>query len=449
MTPQNTFYFNLSTADHIGIGFFKYSLSNKRFIIVNNALASIFGYEHKKDIKEQDFLSLFVKKEDAHSFLNTVKKEESTRGFEVQLHKKGKKTFYASITTVHVRSQKSEYIEGIIEDVTARHEMEEKLARERNFMQSLLDNIPDAVYFKDEKNRIVKVNSFYAQGVGLTPEQAIGKTDFDFFPKEQAEKFIEDDNYVLRTGKPIIGKVEKTVLPNGDWNQVITTKIAMYDKDGKIIGTMGITRDMTEYAQSEQGRLEMVKNGLSILVKALEMRDPYTFSHTRYVANIVECIGKKLGWDDNRILGMRLAAELHDLGKINIPLDILNKPGKLSDLEYRFIQEHVKHCYDLIKDIEFPFSLAETIYQHHERIDGSGYPQKLKGEQILPEARVLAVSDVLEAMTNHRPYRAGLGVEMAKEELANGAGIKYDKKVVDLVFDLFEKNNQEPFWMHD
>jgi HD-GYP domain-containing protein (c-di-GMP phosphodiesterase class II) len=136
------------------------------------------------------------------------------------------------------------------------------------------------------------------------------------------------------------------------------------------------------------------------------------------------------------------------LGKISIPLDILNKPGRLTDLEYNLIQSHVKNCYDLIKDIEFPFPLAETILQHHERLDGSGYPRKLKGDSILFEARILAVSDVLESMTHYRPYREALGVEKAQEELLNGSGSRYDPQIVEVAVGLIKNNEGETFWLN-
>jgi len=236
------------------------------------------------------------------------------------------------------------------------------------------------------------------------------------------------------------------LLPDGTWNQAITTKIPMYDKNAKIIGTMGITRDMTAYANLEKERLSMLISTLEILGKALEMRDPYTFSHTRHVANIAEIIARELNWDENRLLGIKLAGELHDLGKISIPLDILNKPGKLSDLEYSLIQQHAKNCYDLIKDIKFPFPLSETIYQHHERLDGSGYPRKLKGNEILFEARILAVSDVLESMTQHRPYREALGIVSASNELTSGRGARYDSEIVDVALSLIKKTGGKAFW---
>ncbi|MBU4311419.1 MAG: PAS domain-containing protein [Candidatus Omnitrophica bacterium] len=326
-------------------------------------------------------------------------------------------------------------------------ELKQELSFEKQLFQSFLDNLPDAVYFKDNKNRLIRVNRFYAKGFKMKLEEIIGKTDFDFFPKDQAQKMFDDDNYVLKTGSPIIGKIERTLLPNGTHNCVTTTKIPIRNRNDKIIGTVGITRDITEYDHIEQGRLNMVMSSLKVLDRVLEIRDPYTFGHTRRVSMIAEKIAKRLGWDDDRILELRLSAELHDLGKILIPLEILNKPGKLSELEFKMIQEHVKRCYDMLKPHAFPFPMPEAIYQHHERLDGKGYPRGLRGDNIIPEARILAVSDVLEAMTFHRPYRAALGLKMAMKELKDNAGPKYDKDIVDVAIKILEENNYEPFWL--
>lgn len=319
---------------------------------------------------------------------------------------------------------------------------------EQELFQSLLDNLPDAVYFKDMKNRLIKVNRFYAEGFKMSPGDIIGKTDFDFFPKNQAQKMFDDDNYVLKTGRSIIGKIERTLLPNGTYNCVTTTKIPIRNKKGMIVGTMGITRDITVYDQTEKNRLTMVMSSLKVLDKVLEIKDPYTFGHTRRVSLIAEKIAHELNWDENRILELRMSADLHDIGKILIPLEILNKPGKLSEVEHKLIQEHVKNCYEMLLPYTFPFPLPETIYQHHERLDGNGYPRGLSAEKIIPEARILAIADVLEAMTYHRPYRAALGLKKAIQELKNNAGVKYDREMVNVALKVIEKNNFGPFWLN-
>lgn len=322
----------------------------------------------------------------------------------------------------------------------------QKLSREKDFLQAFFDNIPDVIYFKDLQNRFVLVNKAHAAALNLTPKDVIGKSDLDFFPKEIGEKYYADDNYIIKTGKPIISKIEKAPRPDGGIIYVSTTKLPHYDKNGKLIGTMGITRNLTVFVNLEEERLGMAINALTVLGKSLELRDPYTFSHARHVASIAEKIAEALGWEDNRILGMKLAGELHDLGKMNIPSDILNKSGKLSDIEYRLVQQHVVTCYELIKDINFPLPLAEVILQHHERLDGSGYPRGLEGDDVMPEARILAIGDVLESMTSRRPYREPLGLYKACEELKNGCNSKYDSELVEAVFNLIKKNNGEAFW---
>jgi len=445
---EQSFSLSNSIADHLNIGLFRclFPLS-KGFCAVNSAFARMLGYPSKAALKKTNLKNFFWDKKIATQFIEDLKKNKKVKFFEATFRTKDKGVIFVALTAGLTKIQQRYYLEGIVEDISSHKAIEEQLFLERDFLQGLLDNIPDAVYFKNRHNQIIKVNKFYAQGVKLKPEEIIGKTDYDFFPKDQADKMFADDNYVLRTGKPIVGKIERTLLQNGTWNQVITTKIPMYNRQGKIMGTMGITRDMTAYANLEKERLGMLINALTVLVNALEMRDPYTFSHVRHVANIAQMIAKELGWDENRLLGIRLAAELHDMGKISIPLDILNKPGKLSKLEYQLVQEHVKKCYDLIKSIKFPFSLADVIYQHHERLDGSGYPRGIKKNKILPAARILAVSDVLESMTCHRPYRETLGLNKALEELKRGAGKKYDAQIVRLVFKLVEKNAGKPFWL--
>ena len=326
--------------------------------------------------------------------------------------------------------------------------LKKTISLERNLLQILLDNIPDAIYFKDEKNRIIRVNKFYADGFKLSSKDIIGKTDFDFFPKDQAQKMFDDDTYILETGKPIIGKIERTLLPNGTYNCVTTTKIPIKNKKNMVVGTMGVTRDITAYDNTERTNLEMIINSLKVLDKILETKDPYTFGHTRRVSIIAERIAKELDWDTNRILELKMSAELHDIGKILIPLEILNKPGKLSDLEYKMVQEHAKQSYDMLQSYSFPTHLPEAIYQHHERLDGKGYPRGLLSDKILPEAKILGICDVLESMISHRPYRQALGMDVTLKELRENSGSKYDKEIVDVVLKMISENDNKPFWLN-
>jgi putative nucleotidyltransferase with HDIG domain len=152
-------------------------------------------------------------------------------------------------------------------------------------------------------------------------------------------------------------------------------------------------------------------------------------------------IGAEMGFDAQRLEGLRVGGYLHDVGKITIPAEILAKPGKLSAIEYELIKGHAQAGYDILKDVEFPWPVAQMAYQHHERLDGSGYPRGLKGEAILLEARIMAVADTVEAMSSHRPYRAALGKEKALEEIARGRGSAYDPVVADACLRLFREKD--------
>lgn len=195
----------------------------------------------------------------------------------------------------------------------------------------------------------------------------------------------------------------------------------------------------------EQNRLQLaqLRENLEETVQAIativEMRDPYTAGHEARVAELAGAIAKEMGLPDEQVHGIHLAAEVHDLGKIQVPAEILSKPGKLTKIEYDLIRVHPQAGYDILKDINFPWPIAQMVLQHHERIDGSGYPQGLKGEQIILEARILCVADVVEAMHSHRPYRPGLGLESALGEIWKGRGTLYDSAVVDACLKLFRE----------
>lgn len=173
----------------------------------------------------------------------------------------------------------------------------------------------------------------------------------------------------------------------------------------------------------------------------IEKRDPYTAGHQQNVARLAELIARQLGWDEGRIKGLFLGASIHDLGKIYVPAEILNRPGKLTYHEFGIIQSHCEVGYDILKDISFPWPVAEMVLQHHERMDGSGYPKGLKGEQIIKEARIIAVADVVEAITSHRPYRPARGLKEGLKELKAGRGYRYDPEVVDACLEIINSGD--------
>ncbi len=176
---------------------------------------------------------------------------------------------------------------------------------------------------------------------------------------------------------------------------------------------------------------------VQVMESTIAARDPYTVNHQRRVTQIACSIGKEMGLSKDRLRGLRLASTLHDLGKIAIPTDLLSKPGKLTSLEFALVKTHPEVAYNILKPVKLPKNTAEIILQHHERLDGSGYPRGLREEEILLEAKILGVADVMEAMCSHRPYRASLGLTIATDEINRNKGILYDAVVVETCLKLY------------
>lgn len=195
--------------------------------------------------------------------------------------------------------------------------------------------------------------------------------------------------------------------------------------------------------QETQHTMDKLRKALGGIVQAMaltvEKRDPYTAGHQQRVAHLARAIAKEMGLSTEVIDAIRIAGLIHDLGKISVPVEILSKPGAINGNEFGIIKSHPQIGYDILKEIEFPFSIAQIVLQHHERMDGSGYPLGLSGEAILQEARILGVADVVEAMASHRPYRPALGIDVALEEILRNKDTIYDPEVADACLKLFRE----------
>ena len=183
--------------------------------------------------------------------------------------------------------------------------------------------------------------------------------------------------------------------------------------------------------QNLEGLLKVLNGTVEAIAALYEKRDPYTAGHQRRVSQLACAIARKMGLPDEQIYGIRIIGVIHDIGKIAVPGDILSKPGRLSTEELSIIKTHPQVAYDVLKNLEFPWPVAETVLQHHERLDGSGYPNGISGEAIILEARILCVADVVESMVSHRPYRPALGAERALREIVRNKGVLYDPAVAD------------------
>jgi PAS domain S-box-containing protein len=200
-------------------------------------------------------------------------------------------------------------------------------------------------------------------------------------------------------------------------------------------------------AETEHRLTEAHSAMVEPIVLAMEMRDPYTAGHQSRVAEIAVAIGKEMGWSEGRLQGLRVAAQVHDIGKISIPAEILTKPGQLNAAERAMINTHSDTAYTILKDVPFDWPIAEIVRQHHEKLDGSGYPRGLKADAILPEAKILAVADIVEAMASYRPYRSGIPLDVVLKEIESEAGTLLDPEVVRICVSLFrEKNFKVPDW---
>ena len=207
----------------------------------------------------------------------------------------------------------------------------------------------------------------------------------------------------------------------------------------KLWSAVDLERKQREIAENLAYRLEKnLEAFVSTVSKAVGARDPYTAGHQKRVASLAVAIAEVLGLSESQVTGLRLGGMIHDIGKIHIPAEILSKPARLSEIEFAMIKSHTNVGYEILNDIDFPWPIAQMAYQHHERLDGSGYPNGISGDEIILEAKIIAVADVIEAMASHRPYRAALGLEAAIDEVKINSGILYDPKVVDAYLQIAE-----------
>lgn len=279
------------------------------------------------------------------------------------------------------------------------------------------------------------VNPRCAEIGGYTPEELTGRSILDFVPPQWhariRRQMEERTSGAVKTAEYVITGQRK----NGSSIDVgIHATRAIVDGRPAIIGLMqdiGERRVAEQAAKRHLTRLETALEGtIEALSTMLELRDPYTAGHQRQVGDLAAAIGFELGLEEDRVKGLRFGGYVHDIGKIAIPAEILSKPGKLTANEFELIKTHSQQGYDVLKAIEFPWPVARAILEHHERLDGSGYPRGLKAEEISLEARILAVADVVEAMSSHRPYRAALGMDAALREIQEQSGKRYDSSVV-------------------
>jgi len=338
-------------------------------------------------------------------------------------------------------------IVAVYDDITERKQAEINMKNIKNELEMLLDLVPAIISYKDTEGRFIRTNKALADSLKVSIKDIVGKATEELFPKEEAESMRKDDQEVIASGKPKRNIIQSYTTPEEiRWLNI--DKIPYREKKGKITGIISIAKDITEQKISEQKlqktfqRLKKTMDAtIETVSKIVEVKDPYTAGHQQRVSQLAIAIAKELNLPQDKIEAIRIASLIHDIGKIGLPTEILSKPTTLTELEFSLIKGHPQIGYDILKGIDFSYPVAQIVLQHHERLNGSGYPNNLKSDEILLEAKIICVADVMEAMSSHRPYRPALGIEKAMEEISKNKGIYYQLEVVDVCLKLFKEKD--------
>ena len=422
-----------------------YDLQTLRFLAVNDAAVARYGYS------SDEFLAMTIADirpiEDVPRLLENVAQVKKP-GVDVSgiwRHRRKDGSVIDVEITSHVLDFQGRHGKMVLaNDVTERLRGEHELADSEERFRGLVEQSISGIYVNQD-GKFAYVNRRFAEILGYASADELLGLDVLNVIAEKDRAAVADSMGRRLRGETLSESFTASALQkDGSSIEIgVHGARAMYRNRPAIIGMM---QDISEKKRAEdqiQGYIAQLETAFMSTVEVAttlsEMRDPYTAGHERRVAEIAVAIGAELGFDAHYQEGLRVAGYLHDVGKMTIPAEILAKPGKLGPIQFQLIQSHAQASYDVLKDVAFPWPVAEVARQHHERLDGSGYPQGLKGESILLEARILAVADVIEAMSSHRPYRAGLGIDKALAEIERGSGSAYDPQVVDACLCLFRE----------
>ncbi len=332
-----------------------------------------------------------------------------------------------------------------VTDITERKKAEELVRSSEEKYRSLVENINDVFYTLDDQGTITYVSPVVERLTKYKVSDLIGKSFTSIILPEDLPDVVSSYSRLIS------GQMEPSEFRIADKDGriiFVRTSSRPIFKDGNIVGITALITDVTERKLAEQDLIKSyqkirktLNDAINTMAKIVEMRDPYTAGHQHRVAELSIAIAKELGYRGDHLENLYMAALIHDIGKIYVPSDILSKPGKLTNIEFNLVKTHAQGSYEILRNMEFPTSIAQSVLQHHERLDGSGYPGGLAGEAICREARLIAVADVVEAMSSHRPYRPAMGMDKALEEITANKGKLYDSAVVDACLNVFRKQS--------
>ncbi|MCM8807498.1 MAG: PAS domain S-box protein [Candidatus Omnitrophica bacterium] len=408
-------------------------------IYCNEKYAEIFGYE-KNEIIGKKIWDLCSESE--KNFWLEILKEEKEGEFETRCTRKDGLEIILKVKVKNIKYKDKTLRVAIVRDITEEKVSFLKIKESEEKYKILTETLLDGIVVIDKEGWVLFSNFIGANLFGYDKvENFIGKNLFDFIiNKEEFEQNLKLVNK-NKSGYFIEHEIRDSKGARF-FIETIGKKINFINEEGILL----CFRDVTERKMMIENLREainstkrMLNQAVMALSETLTQRDPYTFNHQKRVAKLSVEIAKELGFSGSLIEGMKIVSLLHDIGKIYIPTDILAKPGKLNNIEWDFIKMHPEYGANIVKNIEFPWDIAKIIIQHHERLNGSGYPFGLKGEEIILESRILSVADVVEAMSSHRPYRPKLLLERALEEIKNNSNILYDGEVVKKTLKIFKR----------
>ncbi len=395
-----------------------------------------YGYTREEIIGKPflDFIHPEDRKMVAERHLKRLTEKDFQATYEFRFLTKQGEVRWVEITAVGIewegRPATLNYVTDITDRIKAQQEKEELLR--------VIENSHNEIYiFDTESLKFTYVNRAALSNTGYSAKEIMNLTPLDLKPEFDRVSFQSLLQPLLYGGKN--KQIFETYHLRKDGSTYPVEVHLQMVELGEKKNFLAIILDISERKEAQKNLEKTLHGIIKAVARTAEVRDPYTAGHQEKVADLAEAIAREMNLDASRVQAVRLASMIHDLGKIAVPPEILNKPGRLTPVEMELIKTHSTVGYEILKDIEFPWPLAEIVYQHHEKMDGSGYPRGLRGEEILLEARIISVADVVEAISSHRPYRPSLGLDKALEEIKNNSGILYDERVVRHCLELFEK----------
>lgn len=335
--------------------------------------------------------------------------------------------------------------QALYSDITERKQAENNLLESKERYRIVVENAHEAIIINQDTN-VVFANNAAAEQIGYSKETLTSGAFTNFIHPEDRNLVTEYSTKRLR-GEEVPSIYSFRIITHDGkikWAELNATVIEWNKKPA----TLNFLNDITERKMLEEERIESyrrIKKTLQATVQSIallvETKDPYTAGHQQRVAQLAVAIAKEMGLTSDQQDFIYTASIIHDLGKVSVPSELLSKPTKLTEVEFNLIKTHSPSGYNILKDIDFPWPVADAVLQHHERMNGSGYPNHLQGDSILLEARILAIADVVEAISSHRPYRPSLGINFALDEISKNKGTLYDDNAVDACLKLFLEKN--------